>query len=236
MAQPADWSVSELIEHCLETPPDEVAWSEFVRRFHPTIKKRVTQALMRLAHNDSEYDGFSQDLLEDLVQAVYMRMIRHDRHALTLFKGEYENSIYRYILIISINVVRDHFREVRALKRPNLMYSLDELLSRGAESLLGQERESALFSATTDDSRKLVTAEAIDDIFRQIVKWTNKDRDITVFKLKYYQGLTNKEIAAIKGLQLSPEGVGASISRTLKRLKTFLKKRKRVEQLENSRR
>jgi RNA polymerase sigma factor (sigma-70 family) len=196
----------------------------------------VTQALMRLAKNDSEYDGFSQDLMEDLVQAVYMRMIRHDRHALTLFKGRYENSIYRYILIISINVVRDHFREVRALKRPNLMYSLDDLLSRGAEGLVGQEIEAEIFSTKADDSKKLLSAEAIEDIFRQIVKWANKDRDITVFKLKYYQGLTNKEIAAIKGLQLSPEGVGASVSRTLKRLKKFLKKRKRTEQLENSRR
>jgi RNA polymerase sigma factor (sigma-70 family) len=236
IVQPAEWSVSELVEHCLKTPPDEAAWSEFVRRFQPTISRRVAQALTRLAKNNSEYDGFSQDLMEDLVQAVYMRLIRRDRQALTLFKGEHENSIYRYILIISINVVRDHFREVRALKRPNLMYSLDELLSRGAGALAGEEAEADLFATKSEDSKKLLTAETLEDMFCQMKPWTHQDRDITVFKLKYFQGLTNREIAAIKGLQLSPEGVGASVGRTLKRIKTFLKKRKRAEQLENSRR
>ncbi|MBI3653867.1 MAG: sigma-70 family RNA polymerase sigma factor [Acidobacteria bacterium] len=213
----------------MQTPTDELAWTEFVNRFKGTVKKGVMQAALRLARYNAEFDGLSDTLIEDLSQAVYMRLIHKNRQALRQFNGEYENSIYRYIIIIAINVVRDYFREVRAYKRPDVMFSLDELLSRGGEAPDPQSHDAAFLLTQTDDPKKIITVESLEEMFHQVPVWTNKDRDITVFKLKYYEGLTNKEISRITVLQLSAEGVGASLNRTLKRIKKILQQRKRRE-------
>src|SRR5207253_3192799 len=125
--------------------------------------------------------------------------------------------------IISINVVRDYYRELRAVKRPQIVCSLEDLLNNRSEVLVFKELEALTSNATTEDSIKLISAEIIEEIFTKITKWPFKERDIMIFKLRYYEGLTNREIARIKGLNLSREGVGAIVSRTVNRLRNYLK-------------
>lgn len=205
-------------------PSDEQAWCEFVCRYHAAIKKSVAHALQRQGKSNPEQQAaISEEQIEDFAQAVYLRIIKDDRAALKNFKGDFENSIFQYLLIISINVVRDHYRESRAIKRPQIVCSLEDLLSKHSETFIFKEVEALQSDAATDESAKLISAEIIDDIFSRIVKWPYKERDIMIFKLRYYEGLTNKEITRIKGLQLSLEGVGAIIRRTLNRLRKYLR-------------
>jgi RNA polymerase sigma factor (sigma-70 family) len=226
----ANWSVSELIQRCLKKPSDEEAWSEFVCRYHTAIKKSVAHALQRQMKGNSEQpSAITDEQIEDFAQAVYLRIVKDDRAALKNFKGDFENSIFQYLLIISINVVRDFYRESRAVKRPQIVCSLEDLLSKHSEVFIFKEVEALHSDASTEDSAKLVSVEIIDDIFSQIIKWPYKERDIMIFKLRYYEGLTNKEIAQIKGLKLSVEGVGAIVSRTVNRLRKYLRKAKRAE-------
>ncbi len=225
VASSADWTVSELIQRCLKKPSDEDAWCEFVCRYHVAIKKSVAHALQRQAKSNPEQQvAITEEQIEDFAQAVYLRIIKDERSALKNFKGDFENSIFQYLLIISINVVRDHYRETRAIKRPQIVCSLEDLLMKHSEIFIFKEVEALSSDASTEDSAKLVSAEIIDDIFTKIVKWPHKERDIMIFKLRYFEGLTNKEIARIKGLKLSLEGVGAIVSRTVNRLRKNLQK------------
>jgi RNA polymerase sigma factor (sigma-70 family) len=224
------WTVSELITRCLQKPSDEEAWGEFVCRYHAAIKKSVAHALQRQAKSNPEQQvAITEEQIEDFAQAVYLRIIKDDRAALKNFKGDFENSIFQYLLIISINVVRDHYRELRAGKRPQIVCSLEDLLIKHSEIFIFKEVEALSSDASTQDSSKLISVEIIDDIFSKIVKWPYKERDIMIFKLRYYEGLTNKEIARIKGLKLSCEGVGAIVSRTVNRLRKNLQKAGRAE-------
>jgi RNA polymerase sigma factor (sigma-70 family) len=219
----ADWSVNELIQRCLKKPSDEEAWGEFVSRYHKSIKKSVVHALHRQAKSSTDqHTPITEEHIEDFAQAVYMRLIKEERAALKNFKGNYENSIFQYLLIIAINVVRDHYRELRAVKRPQVVCSLEDLLSKQSEVLVFKEFDTLSNDTSTGDSAKLLSAEIIDGIFAKIVKWPNKERDIMIFKLRYYEGLTNREIARIKGLNLSREGVGTIVSRTVNRLRKYL--------------
>lgn len=226
----AEWSVSELMKRCLKKPSDEEAWCEFVCRYHTAIKKSVAHALQRQAKSNPEQQvAITDEQIEDFAQAVYLRIVKDDRAALKNFKGDFDNSIFQYLLIISINVVRDFYRESRAVKRPQIVCSLEDLLSKHSEVFIFKEVEALHSDASTEDAAKLVSAEIIDDIFSQITKWPYKERDIMIFKLRYYEGLTNKEIAGIKGLKLSVEGVGAIVSRTVNRLRKYWQKAERTE-------
>ena len=125
-------------------PADEVAWQEFVRRYHETIRLNVIKTFNRKAREESDRKPqFPDDMVADLVQAVYMRLVEDHNRALERFEGQYANSIYQYLAMISINVVRDYFREMRAQKRPKISFSLDELLETGGDSALSDEAHSA---------------------------------------------------------------------------------------------
>src|SRR3989442_1275788 len=129
-----DLTVYELLKRCLKRPADEAAWQEFVHRYHPSIKASVAKTFRRRVSQETERRAqFPDDLIDDLVQAVYMRLVEEGTRALDRFEGEHENSIFRYLGIISINVVRDHFREAKAQKRPKVTFSLDELLENAGE-------------------------------------------------------------------------------------------------------
>lgn len=132
-----EWTVAELLKRCSRRPPDEVAWQEFVRRYDHTIRLNVVRTFHRKAREETDRKPqFPDDLIEDLVQAVYVRLIEDNNRAIERFEGEYANSIFQYLSMISINVVRDYFREMRAQKRPKVSYSLDELLETSGDGAL----------------------------------------------------------------------------------------------------
>jgi RNA polymerase sigma factor (sigma-70 family) len=218
----SDWTVSELLERCSRQPCDNVAWEEFVRRFHPTIKSNVFKTF----HNKSREDfdrrpQFPDDLIEDLVQGVYSRLIEDSVKAIQRFQGEHANSIYEYLKMISINVVRDYFREVRAQKRPKVSHSLDELLDGGDVGLL-RHAVSGLDGQSFSGSEPPITHDEIDRILRKSVSGKNRDRDILIFQLRFYEGLTLEEIAKATGNKLSAISVGSILNRTITKMKRNL--------------
>ncbi|HET9532050.1 MAG TPA: sigma-70 family RNA polymerase sigma factor [Blastocatellia bacterium] len=225
----SDWTVSELLERCSRQPCDNVAWEEFVRRFHPTIKSNVFKTFHNKAREDFDRrPQFPDDLIEDLVQGVYSRLIEDSVKALQRFQGEHANSIYEYLKMISINVVRDHFREVRAQKRPKVSHSLDELLDAGDVGLL-RHAVSGLDGQSLSGSDPPITRDEIDRILRKAVSGKNRDRDILIFQLRFYEGLTLEEIAKVTGNKLSAISVGSILNRTIKKMK-------RIMELEGDRR
>lgn len=218
-----EWTVAELLKRCSRRPADEVAWQEFVRRYDHTIRLSVVKTFHRKAREEADRKPqFPEDLVEDLVQAVYMRLIEDHNRAIERFEGEYANSIFQYLSMISINVVRDYFREMRAQKRPKVSYSLDELLETSGDGALSDEAHSRLDGQPMGYGTESFTLEEIEQALNRVISGKNRDRDILIFKLRYGEGLTLEEITKAMGLDISAISVGSILNRIIRRLRQML--------------
>jgi RNA polymerase sigma factor (sigma-70 family) len=216
-------TVYELLKRCLERPPDEGAWQEFVYRYHPAIKAAVAKTFRARVSQETERRAqFPDDLIEDLVQTVYVRLVEEGNRALQRFEGEHENSIYRYLGIISMNVVRDHFREAKAQKRPKVTFSLDELLDNSGDGGMLKDAISSIDGQPIQGSSLSITLEDVEAALVRSVSRKHRDRDALIFKLRYLDGLTLEEIRKALALDISPMGIGSILNRINGKLRTRL--------------
>ena len=104
-------SARQLIDRCSKRPPEELAWQEFVRRFHATIHKGVSDVYARLSgceHNVTS--PAAEEVVRELVQEVYRRLTRNNSEALRQVKANHDDSMKNYLLLVCMNVTRDHIR------------------------------------------------------------------------------------------------------------------------------
>lgn len=216
-------TVHELLKRCLERPPDEDAWREFVQRYHGAIRSSVAKTFHARAIQETDRRAqFPEDLIEDLVQVVYMRLVEEGNRALNRFEGEHENSIFQYLTIISINVVRDHFREGKAQKRPKLSFSLDELMENAGDGGMLKDAVSSIDGLRVTGASSNVTMDDLEAALKRSVSRRHRDRDILIFKLRYYDGLTLDEIKKSLRLDISPIGIGSILNRINGKLRVKL--------------
>lgn len=220
-------TVHELLTRCLQRPPDEDAWREFVRRYHGAIRASVAKTFHSRAGQETDRRAqFPDDLIEDLVQVVYVRLVEEGNRALDRFEGQHENSIFQYLGIISINVVRDHFREAKAQKRPKISYSLDELLENAGDGGILKDAISGIDGSLSGPSSSL-TMEDLEAALKRSVSRRHRDRDALIFKLRYFEGLTLEEIKKALALDISPIGIGSILNRINHKLRTKLTRSRR---------
>ena len=214
----------ELLKRCLQRPPDEDAWREFVYRYHAVIKATVGKTLLRRSVSQ-ESDRLAQlpgDLIDDLVQVVYLRLVEEGSRALDRIEGEHENSLFRYLEIISINVVRDHFR---AYRKPKVSFSLDELLEDTGEAGILKDAISSIDGKPISGLN--VTMEEIESALDRSLGPKHRDRDLLIFKLRYFDGLTPKEIRNILGLDTSVQAIALRLSSIKSKMSALLTRRER---------
>lgn len=216
-------TVHELLKRCLRRPPDEDAWREFVQRYHGAIRGSVAKTFhVRASQETDRRAQFPEDLIEDLVQVVYVRLVEEGNRALNRFEGEHENSIFQYLAIISINVVRDHFREGKALKRPKLSFSLDELMENAGEGGILKDAVSSIDGTRMTGAPSNITMEDLEGALKRSVSRRHRDRDALIFKLRYFEGLTLDEIKKALALDISPIGIGSILNRINGKLRAKL--------------
>ena len=218
-----DLDISELIQRCCATPHDDLAWNEFVCRFHPTIRTTVTRTYRQKAKHDVDRkEQFHDDVVEDLVQTVYCRLVENSSLALERFENAHLNSIYRYLMMISVNVVRDYFREAKALKRPRLSISLDDISSIDTTACSIGGCSGLVTTPTIARPGTAITMEDIDSALRCAVGRRNRERDILIFRLHYVEGMTLEEIAEVLGKHISKVGINSILTRVSKRVRELL--------------
>jgi RNA polymerase sigma factor (sigma-70 family) len=219
-------TVHELLKKCLQRPPDEDAWREFVHRYHNAIRGSVAKTFHLRANQEIDRRAqFPDDLIEDLVQNVYIRLVEEGNRALNRFAGEHENSIFQYLSIIAINVVRDHFREGKALKRPKLSFSLDELMENQGDA--GILKDAVSIDGSAYGGSTSVSIEDIEAAVKSSVSRKHRDRDLLIFKLRYCEGLTLDEIKTAMSLDISPIGIGSILNRIIGKLREKLNRSNR---------
>jgi RNA polymerase sigma factor (sigma-70 family) len=215
--------VDELLKRCAKRPSDEGAWEEFVRRYHSIIRASVVKTFQRKVREEVDRrPQFPDDLIDDLVQAVYMRLVEDESRAIHSFEGEHDNSIFQYLSMIAVNVVRDYFREAKALKRPKVTYSLDELMESSGDGILNKHVASRLDGTPATSPGPTITREELDRALERAVSDRHRVRDTLIFKLRHYDGFTLSEIRTTLKLDLSPVSVGSILNRIAVKLKSEL--------------
>jgi len=215
-------TVHQLLTRCQQRPPDEDAWREFVRRYHGAIRASVAKTFHSRATQEIDRRAqFPDDLIEDLVQVVYVRLVEEGKRALDRFEGQHDNSIFQYLGIISMNVVRDHFREAKAQKRPKISFSLDELLENAGDGGMLKDAVSGIDGSSTGPVSNL-TMDDLEAALNRAVSRRHRERDALIFKLRYLDGLTLEEIKKTLGLEISPIGIGSILNRINQKLRLKL--------------
>ncbi|MGE5486732.1 MAG: RNA polymerase sigma factor [bacterium] len=145
---------------------------------------RVYQAAYRITGNAGD--------AEDVLQTVFLRLVRQDRAALTV--GNMQAYLHRAAVNTALDVVR--------LRRDSKLVPVEKL----APVLAGDRRE--------EPERKEQSRELRDLVRRAVARLSPRAAEI--FALRYFEGYDNKEIAAM--LDISQTDVAVSLHRSRARL------------------
>jgi RNA polymerase sigma factor (sigma-70 family) len=203
-----DITSAELLRECGRKLTDAALWEKFQTRFQKLIFGYV---LRGLNYRTASQDG--SELVNDLVQDVYMRLVQNDGRMLRAFKGDTDFSVMAFLSRVSMSAVTDYHRYQTANKRQAAeVISIDD--ARRASGALKGEAVELDFASILGwiDIERLVDS----DMDRK-----HATRNVLIFKLYYVNGFTPAEIAQFPGFQLTASGIEI----VLQRLKARLQKR-----------
>jgi RNA polymerase sigma factor (sigma-70 family) len=208
----------DLVFRCAEAGPEDSAWLEFFSRFHARVRLTVYRAVSLEAERHRGADiGSPAELVEDLVQETYVKLLAGERRALARFRGRSENSIYTYLAAVGVNVVRDHFKKLRALKAAPAVGSLSDpptgAVRRPGSGSLGEWIASPALGPEAAARASELTQKALEAITRAAGTEGQARRDRLVFRLFFVEQNTVDEIVACGGVGLSRSGVEKCIRR-----------------------
>jgi DNA-directed RNA polymerase specialized sigma24 family protein len=100
-------SAADLLRSCGEKLTDRALWTKFQERFQGLIFLYLMRTLrLRRIQDDAA------DVVPDLAQEVYLRLVQHDGRILRSFRGSTEFSVMAFLARISATVVRDYQRRI----------------------------------------------------------------------------------------------------------------------------
>jgi RNA polymerase sigma factor (sigma-70 family) len=209
---------TELIKLCAEAPSNGQAWTEFYARFDEHIRLMILREC-REKHFSKDKPQF-EEIFNDLVQDVYLKLVQKNCKALWEYKASTENSIYAYLAIIARNVVRGHLTKEGAKKRRARLVSLDAPAANSSED--GELRVIDITPAPDpgpdagldSESQKQELANLLD----KILTGKSKTRDKLIFKLFWFEKFSPEQISLHCGIRLSPKRIINILSGIKKRL------------------
>lgn len=223
---PKRLSNRDLIQHLTQADADDPLWRELVSRFRPRLRLAVLRCYQTEAVRTPGLDASApSEMIEDLTQEVFVRLVEGERRALSRFHGRTEHSAYTYLSAIAVNIVRDHFRMLRAGKTPKAYASLstavDPETGHGgatlAQTLVSDGAGPERFVASSELRAKIRAV--VDELSP---RGSTSARDRLIFQLFFIEGLTVDEIAANRSIRLSASGVEKCVRRIRKALKERL--------------
>jgi len=202
-------SAPDLVRECGEKLTDRDLWRQFQERFQGLIFIYVMRSLrIRRIQEDVA------DIVPDLVQDVYLKLVQHDGRALRSYKGTTEFSVRAFLAKISASVVSDYQRSAASEKRSAQIIPID--YARSAESTGKKSADAPEF-----DSSQLSSILSWIDMERVVEgdpDHKNARRNALIFQLHYVNGFESAEIASFPGFGLTPSGVQAILARLRKRI------------------
>ncbi len=197
-----DLNSADLLRECGSKPDEDRLWQEFESRFKRLILLYLLRAC-RLRHQTP--DKNIQDLLLDLSQEVYSKLVQNDRRALASFRGETDFSVRAFLARVANSVVADHLRYSTSQKRSAKIIPIDIL----REHKLPTVNEAESHASRLDLERNVESA----------TQDKNGQRNFLIFQLHFIEGFTSEEIAEFPGFKLRPPGVAQVLSKLKARIR-----------------
>jgi len=199
-------SSPQLLRECGQKLTDKALWAVFQERFQSVL----IVYLLRTLKFHSRHDDV-KELVADLGQEVYVRLVQNNGTMLRTFRGDTDFSVLSFLARICTSVVSDHLRRDGSTKRFR-----DNVIS------IEEAKEMIEVSRNERDELDVVTILSWIDIERVVAAdpdHKNAQRNALIFKLHYIDGLTAEEIASYPGFDLSESGVEAVLVRLRKRIR-----------------
>lgn len=214
----------ELIKLCGESS-GKLLWEEFYKRFNYYIQLYIKKA-WKTRVSSRYLDSFTtQEILSDLVQDVYVKLLDFDRQALRNFQGESDNSFLAYLSKIANNIVAEYFRKQLAEKRRGNEISIQFLIDEQECQQTGSKAITHTYLSINGETKLLNTlaTQEISKVVEEILVGQNSQRDLLVFKLCTIEGMSSKEIAETKEFELKPSSIESIIRRVKDKIRLALK-------------
>jgi RNA polymerase sigma-70 factor (ECF subfamily) len=190
-------SLKEVVCLCAG-PRDDEAWEEFVSR----VGKPISLTIMRTAWLSGEP---SRSLVDDLVQATYLKLWEDGCCHLRDFAIQHPNAILGYIKITAANTTLDYFKHLHSQSaggdKPHV--STSDIDPEAGNEVHGSEERIAFE----------IFLKEIDEHLKHCLTGPDQERDRTIFWLYFRQGMSTKEIASLPTIGLTAKGVGSVIER-----------------------
>jgi len=212
-------SDNELITKCTQKSADwQNLWREFQNRFGETLLFYIYKEFHKVS--GPKLSSESHEIIKDLRQDVYIKLLKNDAEALKKFHGENETSFLAYLHVIAKNLVKNHVN-TNNYKNVISMSKIEHIRdSEGSETHPFQP----VCLDTVDQIEKSIFKNFILETIKAFYKSRNVERDILLFKLFYFNGFTAKEIAKNTNFNLSSSGIETIVNRIVQRLRKKLKK------------
>src|SRR5215472_13306523 len=136
-----DTSAADLLRDCGEKLTDRALWAKFQERFQGLIFLYLMRA-MRLRRIQDD----AADVVPDLAQEVYLRLVQNDGRILQSFRGTTEFSVMAFLARIASSVVQDHQRAAASDKRRGQVVPIEA--ARAAEMSGTASTDSPEFDST----------------------------------------------------------------------------------------
>lgn len=199
-AQPTRYSslpLRDLVFLCVG-PCDNEAWQEFVSR----VGKPISLVILRTA---SMWGSTSRSLVEDLIQATYLKLWEGGGSLLRECAVQRPEAILGYLKKTAANLTHDYFKHHHSQSsggaNPHVS-TADVEPEAGQETRGSQER--MLFGIFLNE---------IDEHLKRCLTGPDQERDRMIFWLYFRQGMSAREIATLPGINLGMKGVGSVIER-----------------------
>jgi len=218
-------SNTSLIKTCAESLENQKAWLEFLERFDRHIKLSVLRAYRFLSISHLKREIIKEDI-RDLVQEVYLRLVKNDCRVLKNFKPKYDKAFYAYLSIICASVVKDFFKKFSRLKRKGYMYSIDERSAISKENKMISKRLLPSFMQTNPEKQVIAKdlLEKVKNYYSSADSKKGDKRKELIFQLYFIHGLSIEDISCIKGLNISLSNANVTIWRMKREIRSlFLK-------------
>src|SRR6266536_3384171 len=179
-------------------PGDDEAWQEFVSR----VGRPISLTIMRTA---SRWGEPSRSLVEDLVQATYLKLWEGGCRLLRDFAIQRPEAILGYLKKTAANAAHDYFKHGHSQSsggdEPHVSTS-DVDPEAGNEAHGSQDK--ITFGGFLNE---------IDEHLTRCLTGLDQERDRMIFWLYFRQGMSTKEIAYLPTIGLGAKGVGSVIER-----------------------
>ena len=200
-------SSAELLRECGQKLTDRNLWAIFQERF----QRPIFLYLLRALKYHSKHEDVDQ-LVADLGQEVYVRLVQNEGRLLRSFRGDSDISVMGFFARVCAGVVTDHLRREFGKQR-----SRDNVVS------IEEVREMAEARRTPDrnelDFESIISVIDMEKVIANDPDVKNGQRNALIFQLHYKDGLTAKEIAGFRVFDLNTSGVEAVLVRLRKRIR-----------------